>query len=134
MTIVSGSRIEHRQNMRYLLNARAVFSWEGPEQKQIRAPGLTRDVGLVGAFIFSLTCPPVGTTVEVALFLPPMHGTVPTARLRGQGRVLRVESAVIREEQNGFAVASEGFGFLPLKGSDAESADERQDSKNMRVE
>jgi len=126
MTIVPGSRIEHREGARYPLSARAVFSWEDPGQNKLRGEGLTRDVGLVGAFIFSLTCPPVGATVEVDLFLPPVHGTVPTARLRGQGRVLRVERAITREEQGGFALASEGFGFLPLKGHDAKPSGDQE--------
>ena len=122
MTIVPDPEMERRGGVRYLLGARALFAWEGPEQIALRGEGLTRDVSLGGAFIFSLTCPPVGATVEMDLFLPPVHGTVPTARLGGQARVLRVERAVTRKEQSGFAVASEGFGFLPLKGHDSESA------------
>lgn len=124
MTIIPGTRTEHRESVRYPLSARAVFSWQDSEQNKLRGEGLTRDVGLAGAFIFSLTCPPVGATVEVDLFLPPVHGAVPTVRLKARAQVRRVDRAVTREEQNGFAVASEGFGFLPLKGRYAESAGE----------
>ena len=110
--------MEHRKNIRYPLGARVVFSWEGPKQNRLQGEGQTRDVSLAGAFIFSLTCPPVGTTARLDLFLPPLSGTVPVARIKGEARVVRIEHIATREEQSGFAVASEGFWFL--KGRDSE--------------
>ncbi len=121
MTLVPGSKREHRETVRYPVGARALFSWEGPERNRLRGEGLTRDVSLAGAFIFSLTCPPVGATLEVDLFLPPVHGSVPTAGLRGEARVIRVERAATREERGGFAVASDDFWALPLRGREPES-------------
>jgi hypothetical protein len=118
MTTVPGSETDNRKCVRYPLGARAVFSWEGPAQNRLRSEGLTRDVSLAGAFVFTLTCPPAGTAVQVELFLPPMHGAVPTALLRGEARVLRVERPPTREEQSGFAVSSDDF--WSLKGRELE--------------
>ena len=102
-------QVERRTKVRYRLSARAVFSWEGPEQKRFRGEGVTRDINLSGAFIATTSCPPGGATVQLELFLPPLHGTVATARIRGEALVVRVEQAPPGDLQGGFAVDSPGF-------------------------
>jgi len=102
---------ERRTQDRYLLSARAVFSWEEPEQKRFEAEGVTRDISLPGAFILTRSCPPAHTVVQVELFLPPIYRTVATARIRAEALVLRVEHAPKGEQQSGFAVESAGFRF-----------------------
>jgi hypothetical protein len=101
--------MERRTQDRYLLSARAVFSWEGPEQKRFEGDGVTRDISIAGAFILTRSCPPTHSTVQVELFLPPFHGTVATVRMRAEARVLRVEYGPPGEQQSGFAVDSPGF-------------------------
>ena len=88
-----------------------MFSWEGPEQKRFGGEGVTRDISDSGAFIVTTSCPPAGAAVQVELFLPPLHGTVATARIKAEALVLRVEQVPAGEEQSGFAVGSPGFSF-----------------------
>ena len=102
---------ERRNQTRYQLGARAVFSWEGPEQKRFQGEGVTRDISTKGAFILTQSCPPTHAAVQVQLFLPPFHGTVATARIRAEAEVLRVEQAPPGEQQSGFAIDSPGFSF-----------------------
>lgn len=113
--------MERRTNTRYRLSARAVFSWEGSEHKRFQGEGITRDLSLSGAFILTLTCPPVHSVVQVEFFLPPFHGTVATARIKADARVLRVEQATTGEQQSGFAVNSPGFGFPSVRELASES-------------
>jgi hypothetical protein len=103
--------MEQRTESRCLLSARAVFSWEGPEQKKLEGEGVTRDISSSGAFIVTTSCPPVYTVVHVELFLPPLHGTVATVRIRAEALVLRMEHGPPGEQQSGFAVDSPGFRF-----------------------
>ena len=103
--------MERRTQFRYLLSARAVFSWEGPEQKRFQGEGVTRDISTEGAFILTLSCPPAHAAVQVELFLPPFHGTVATVRIRADALVLRVEHGPPGKQQSGFAVDSPGFSF-----------------------
>jgi hypothetical protein len=103
--------MERRTQFRYLMSARAVFSWEGPEQKRFQGEGVTRDISPKGAFILTLSCPPAHAAVHLELFLPPFHGIVATARIRAETQVVRVEQAPPGEQQSGFAVGSPGFSF-----------------------
>jgi len=113
--------MERRRQVRYALGARAVFSWEGPEEKRLEVEGVTRDISLAGAFILTRSCPPAHTVVQVELFLPPFHGTVATVRFRAEARVLRVEHGPPGKQQSGFAVDSTGFSFSSGGETDSES-------------
>ena len=112
--------MERRTQDRYLLSARAVFSWQGPEQKRFEREGVTRDISVAGAFILTRSCPPAHAAVQVELFLPPIHGTVATAQIRAEARVLRVEHGPPGKQQSGFAVDSAGFRLLSEVEPDAE--------------
>jgi hypothetical protein len=113
--------MERRTQDRYLLSARAEFSWEGPEQKRFEGEGVTRDISVAGAFILTRSCPPANTEVQVELFLPPFHGTVATVRMRARALVLRVERASRSEQQSGFAIDSAGFRLPSEDEPDSES-------------
>ena len=113
--------LERRRQIRYSLSARAVFSWEGPEQKRFEREGVTRDISESGAFIVTTSCPPARAAVRVELFLPPLRGTVATVRLRAEALVIRVEQAPPGDQQRGFAVESAGFSISPGINLDAES-------------
>jgi hypothetical protein len=113
--------MERRTHVRYLLSARAVFSWEGPEQIRVQGEGVTRDISTKGAFILTHSCPLAHAAVQVQLFLPPVHGTLATARIRAEAQVLRVEQASPGDLQYGFAVDSPGFDFSSGGEPDSES-------------
>ena len=109
-------RILHlRRAVRYGLHAPAKFSWEGPHRSLLHGEGLSRDVSVAGAFILAPTCPPVGTTLQLEISLPPFYGSTPTVRLKGKARVLRIERAAEGKAQSGFAVVSRGFTMEELE-------------------
>jgi hypothetical protein len=113
--------MDRRRDVRYQLSVRAVFSWEGPEQKRYQGEGVTRDISTKGAFILTRSCPPAHSVVQVELFLPPFHGTVATVRIRAKVQVLRVEQGSPGDQQCGFAVDSPGFSFSSGGEVDSES-------------
>lgn len=113
--------LERRRQIRHELSARAVFSWEVPEQERIEREGVTRDISESGAFIVTTSCPPAGASVRVELFLPPLRGTVATVRLRAEMHVIRIEQAPPGDQQSGFAVEGPGFSISPGINFDGES-------------
>jgi hypothetical protein len=97
---------ELRNRVRYRLSADAVFTWNGPSQR-LRGEGTTREISVAGAFIFTRTCPPVGATVELEVFL----SSVPTkaVQIKTIAKVIRVEHS---EKVEGFAAVSQDFQLL----------------------
>ncbi len=102
--------MELRNRVRFRLSADAVFAWEGARHGRFQGEGLTRDIGLAGTFIFTLTCPPVGATVQLDIFLSPATGAARNAvRIRTEAVVVRVEHSGPLE---GFAAVSQDFTLL----------------------
>lgn len=100
--------MELRNRVRYRLSADAVFTWEGPQHRLV-GEGVTRDISVAGAFIFTRTCPPVGARVELEIFLSRAHGN------SGKGVQIKTEARVVRVEHSateGFAAVSEDFTLL----------------------
>src|ERR1700693_935556 len=99
--------MELRNRIRYRLSADAVFAWEGAQHDRLLGAGLTRDISLMGAFVFTLTCPPVGATVHLDVFLVPTTGASrKTVRIKTEATVIRVEHSAGSE---GFAAVSQDF-------------------------
>jgi hypothetical protein len=102
--------MELRNRVRYRLSADAVFAWEGAQRGRLQGEGLTRDISLAGAFIFTLTCPPVGATVQLDVFLSPTTSAGrKTVRIKTEATVIRVEHSAALE---GFAAVSQDFTLL----------------------
>jgi hypothetical protein len=102
--------VELRNKVRYRLSANAVFAWEGPHHGRLLGEGVTRDISLAGAFIFTRTCPPVGATLDLDILLSPAPGSGGrTVRIKTEARVIRVEHSTVAE---GFAVVSQDFTLL----------------------
>jgi PilZ domain-containing protein len=102
--------MELRNRVRYRLSADAVFVWEGPKHNRLLGEGLTRDISVAGAFIFTRTCPPVGAILELDIFLSPVPGgSRRTVRIKTEARVIRVEHSGAGE---GFAAVSQDFTLL----------------------
>jgi hypothetical protein len=109
--------MELRNRVRYRLSADAVFAWEGAQHDRFLGEGLTRDISLAGTFIFTLTCPPVGATVQLDVLLSP------TASAPGKCVRLKAEATVVRVEHSdaleGFAAISQDFTLLFESNRDA---------------
>jgi PilZ domain-containing protein len=102
--------MELRNRVRYRLSADAVFAWEGAQHGRLLGEGVTRDISLAGAFVFTLTCPPVGATVQLDVFLSPALGSARrTVRIKTEATVIRVEHSGASE---GFAAISQDFTLL----------------------
>jgi len=80
-----------RKDIRYRLDAPAVFSWEGGRQGRFHGEGITRDISVQGAFILSATLPPSDCPIHVDLLLPSLTGISAVMRITGRARVTRVE-------------------------------------------
>jgi hypothetical protein len=101
--------MEKRTAIRYRLDAPAIFSWESTQHKRMQGEGVTRDISPFGAFVFTPTCPPVKTTIQLEVLLPPLTGARATTRIKGEARVLRVEPKREKGVTGGFAVLSDGL-------------------------
>ncbi|MCU1315418.1 MAG: hypothetical protein JWN63_740 [Candidatus Acidoferrum typicum] len=107
----TGHRIEQmelRKRVRHRLPVGAVFTWEGPEHTCLHGEGVTRDISLSGAYLFSLTCPPVGATIQLDVLLLPLDGGSRSLRLKTDATVIRVEHGNPGGNE-GFAVVLEGL-------------------------
>jgi len=96
--------------VRYRFSADAVFAWEGPELNRLLGEGVTRDISVAGAFIFTRTCPPVGARIELEIFLSRTSGNNGrTVHIKTEARVVRVEHV---SGADGFAAISQDFTLL----------------------
>jgi hypothetical protein len=113
-----GEPIEMRKEIRYRLDAPAVFSWEGVGHKRFRGEGVTRDVSVQGAFILSATMPPPDCPIQLDLLLPSLTGIKTMMRITGRARVLRVEHPSSDTWIHGFAVVTDDlnqWGMVPMQ-------------------
>jgi hypothetical protein len=101
--------MEMRKELRYRLDAPALFSWESGRQKRLHGEGVTRDISVFGAFILTAACPPMDVPIQMEVVLPSLTGLKPVIRLRGLARVLRVEHKLGGKMESGFAIVSEDF-------------------------
>jgi hypothetical protein len=101
-------QMELRKRVRHRLAADAEFTWEGAERTCLHGEGVTRDISLSGAYIFSLTCPPVGATIQLDVSLLQVDSRSRTLRSKTGATVIRVEHANTDGDE-GFAVVLEGL-------------------------
>jgi hypothetical protein len=109
--------MEMRKEIRYRLDAPAVFSWEGVGHRRFQGEGITRDVSIQGAFILTATMPPPDCTIQVDLLLPSLAGMKTMMRVTGKARVLRVEHRSTDIWIHGFAVVTDDlnqWGLMPM--------------------
>ena len=90
--------LNKRAAVRYELRAPAVFAWVDHAGMRQERRGYTRDISPKGAFVFSLACPPSGTSLEMSIFLSVASQHERDVRIDSVGSVVRVEA-----EQNGLA-------------------------------
>jgi hypothetical protein len=119
-----GAPMELRREIRYRLDAPALFYWESVQHKRLRGEGVTRDISVFGAFILTPTCPPIDVPIQVEVVLPSLTGLKPVIRVSGAARVLRVDHRSKGEGENGFAVVSEDFSRWNMSSDQSESVPE----------
>ncbi len=99
--------MEMRKEIRYRLDAPAVFSWENTHRRRLQGEGITRDISVQGAFILTATMPPPNCAIQVDLLLPSLTGMSATMRITGKARVIRVEHHSADAWIHGFAVVTD---------------------------
>jgi hypothetical protein len=113
--------MEMRKEIRYRLDAPALFPWESSQHERLRGEGITRDISVFGAFIVTPTCPPVDVPIQMEVVLPSLTGPKPVIRVCGEARVLRVDHSSKGGGENGFAVVSEDFSRWTMSTDQRES-------------
>ena len=116
-----GASMEMRREMRYRLDAQALFSWESAQHTRLQGEGVTRDISVFGAFIVTPTCPPIDVPIQVEVVLPSLTGRKPVIRVSGTARVLRVDHGSTGKGENGFAVVSKDFSRWNMASDQSES-------------
>ncbi len=99
--------MDMRKEIRYRLDAPAVFSWEGMSCRRFQGEGVTRDVSVQGAFILTTTMPPADIPIQVDLLLPSLTGVSSMMRITGRARVIRIEHRPSNTWIRGFAVVTD---------------------------
>jgi hypothetical protein len=100
---------ERRKHNRYRLGIPVTFSWREARQAAQGGFGLTRDVSIRGAFVFTTCPPPLRAGIKLKAFFPPVVGVATSLRLHGEGRAVRVEAVKQDEAPGGFAVVGKRF-------------------------
>ncbi len=113
--------MELRGKLRYRIRAPVVFSWEGVRGDRLQGEGLTRDISLSGAFLFSPTCPPVEETIRLDIFLSRLNSNTSPVQIRADARVVRVEHCLPESWQSGFAISTADFDFVTPSIEDVEA-------------
>jgi hypothetical protein len=111
--------MEMRKEIRYRLDAPAVFSWEGANYKRFQGEGITRDISVQGAFILTVTMPPPDCAIQVDLLLPSLAGMSSMMRITGRARVVRIEHPSTDSWIRGFAVVANErnqWGLMTMQG------------------
>jgi hypothetical protein len=106
--------MDMRKEIRYRLEAPAIFTWENFQNKRLKGEGITRDISLLGAFILTPTCPPNLTSIRVEVALPSLTGIHAEFRILGRARVVRVEHSSSGQGENGFAVVRDDLNHWSL--------------------
>jgi len=113
--------MEMRNEIRYRLDAPAVFSWEGAHHRRFQGEGVTRDISVQGAFILTATMPPPDCPIQVDLHLPSLTGIKTSMRITGRARVIRVEHSSSDTWIHGFAVVTDDLNQWGLMTTQGES-------------
>lgn len=95
-----------RRFTRSRLEVPVLFSWRDAKGSRRRARGHTRDLSPGGMYLVSPRCPPLGATVGLDAFLPPLSELAPAWRLHSQAKVVRLEPDPTGAGPSGFAAVS----------------------------
>ncbi len=112
--------MELRKEIRYRLDAPALFSWRGGSSGCIQGEGITRDISVQGAFIVTATMPPPDCPIQVDLLLPSVSGMQVAVRISGKARVIRVQHPSTNARVHGFAVATDDLNHWGLMAMQSE--------------
>ena len=100
-------RVERRSGQRFQLHLPLTIHVDGKA-----VPGFTQDVSSRGLFLYSEAQLAEGTVVELTFTMPSEITLGESMRVRGRGRVLRVDPSQAGP-RNGVAVQLDSYQYLP---------------------
>jgi hypothetical protein len=101
---------ERRKAVRYLLEVPLVFRWQGAGDKRLQGDGVTRDLSAKGAYVLSVTSPPVEAVVDVEVYL--LGFREPKSRIKARMKVSRVDDRAEGSARLGFSLVGGGFRLI----------------------
>jgi len=113
---------ERRKGKRFRLRLAALFSWRDAQGRLQSGEGWSRNIGSRGIYVKTNTAPPVGTLLEMNIFLPELGYKIHTAEIHAKGQVARIDCELLGQAC-GFAainqsiVIREAIGFEKKKSS-----------------
>ena len=102
--------VERRRAVRYLLEVPLIFRWLGPERSRLQCDGVTRDISARGAYVFSVTAPPVDAVVDVEVYL--LGYREPKSRIKARMKVSRVDERTEGAARLGFSLVGDSFQLI----------------------
>ena len=115
--------VERRKHRRFKLRAPVQFLWKSSGAGRQSAEGNTCDISPHGVFVQTQSCPPLGTNVQIDVFLVNNSGS--PIVMRASGNVVRIEKA--QESLPGFAVPIKKI-LRIVRSQDDRSGSERRDA------
>lgn len=102
-----------RQENRYQLTAPVSYWWSCSKGQIREGSGVTRNISQAGVLVVTNECPPAGTPIQIAVFLPRLQGEGHGMKLHGEGTVLRVEDAEASAAKKGAESFAAAVRFYP---------------------
>jgi len=82
---------ERRGSKRFRLRLAVVFSWRDTQGIVQSGEGSSSNISSRGIYVRTKMAPPVGTVVEMAVFLPQPAYDIRAAEIHAKGRVTRID-------------------------------------------
>jgi PilZ domain len=125
MTRATQQQDERRSVVRYRTEVPVTFHWGSTDANRTYSEGVTRDISVAGAYVFSEICPPIDALVHVDILLP-MSSGADKPRMSAKMRVVRIDDRS-RQQKTGFSVTGKSFALLSVsKYSPSDSRPGRQ--------
>jgi hypothetical protein len=99
---------ERRKGKRFRLRLAVLFSWRDAQGLLQSGEGWSRNIGSRGAYVRTNTAPPIGTLLEMNIFLPELGYKIHTAEIHAKGQVARVDCELMGQA-SGFAAVNQSI-------------------------
>ena len=99
---------ERRKGKRFRLRLAALFSWRDAQGRLQSGEGWSRNIGSRGIYVKTNTAPPVGTLLEMNIFLPELGYKIHTAEIHAKGQVVRIDCELLGQAC-GFAAINQSI-------------------------
>jgi hypothetical protein len=109
ITTDTAQKVEVRASVRYWFGVPATFWWVGKDGGRFWGEGVTRDISVAGAYIFTAATPPSDMAIHLEVTLTTPDDVGNSVKLAAESRVVRIEHPRKDGARGGFAVSSKGF-------------------------